>query len=80
MILGMDWLSRFGSMIDCEGQRVVVRTPSGGELVIYGEGTMMGSWFCSAARARQYIQHVCMNFLAFVVDMRVGDQTSISEV
>ena len=24
MIVGMDWLSRFGAMIDCEGQRVVV--------------------------------------------------------
>ena len=42
VIVGMDWLSRFGSMIDCEGQRVVVRTPSGGELVIYGEGTRIG--------------------------------------
>ena len=28
VIVGMDWLSRFGAMIDCEGQRVVVRTPS----------------------------------------------------
>ena len=53
MIEGMDWLSRFGAMIDCEGQQVVVRTPSGGELIIYGEGTRVGSGFSSAARARQ---------------------------
>ena len=39
VIVGMDWLSKFGTMIDCEGQRVVVRTPSGGELVIYSEDT-----------------------------------------
>ncbi|CAH1420926.1 unnamed protein product [Lactuca virosa] len=38
-----DWLSRFGAMIDCEGQRVVVRTPSEVELVIYGEGTRLGT-------------------------------------
>ena len=24
MIVAMDWLSRFGAMIDCEGKRVVV--------------------------------------------------------
>ena len=59
MILGMDWLSKFGAMIDCEGQRVVVQTLSGGEVVIYGEGTRFGSGFCLAVRARQYIQHGC---------------------
>ena len=51
VIVGMDWLSQFGSMINCEGHRVVVRTPSEGELVIYGEGTRMGLGFCSTARA-----------------------------
>ena len=45
VLVGMDWLSRFGAMIDCEGQGVVVRTPNGGELVIYGEGTRIGSAF-----------------------------------
>ena len=72
MIVGMDWLSCFGALIDYEGQRVVVRTPSGGEQFIYGEGTMMGSGFYFAARARQYIQHRIASYLAYVVDMRVG--------
>ena len=52
VIMVIDWLSRFGAIIDCEGQRVVVRIPSGGELVIFGEGTKIGSAFCSAARDR----------------------------
>ena len=55
VIVGMDWLSRFGAMIDCAGQRVVVRTPSGGELVIYGEGTKLGLGFGYATKDRQYI-------------------------
>ena len=46
VIVGMDWLSRFSAMIDNEGQRVVVRTLSGGELIIFGEGTRIGSAFC----------------------------------
>ena len=29
VIVRMDWLSRYGAMIHCEGQRVVVRTLSG---------------------------------------------------
>ena len=73
MIVGMDSLSRFGAMMDCKGQRVVVRTPSGRELVIYGEGTKLGSGFCLAVRARQYIQHGCAGYLAYAVDMWVRD-------
>ena len=52
MIVAMDWLSRFGAMIDCEGQLLVVRTASGGELTNYVKGTTDGSTLCSAARGR----------------------------
>lgn len=52
MIVGIDWLSRFGAMIDCERQLVVVRPASGGEPTIYGEGTMVGLAFCSTSRDR----------------------------
>ena len=54
--------------------------PKWGELIVYGEGTRVGSGFCSAARARQYIQHGCAGYLAYVVDTRVRDQISISDV
>ena len=57
---------------------MVFRTPSGGELIGYGEGTRVGSGFCSATRARQYIQHRCVGYLAYVVDTRVRDQISVS--
>ncbi|CAH1431740.1 unnamed protein product [Lactuca virosa] len=60
VIVGIDWLSRFGAMIDCEGQ--------------------VGSRFCSAARVRQCIQHGCAGYLAYVVDTRIKDQISVSEV
>lgn len=57
VIVGMDWLIQFGARIDCEGQRVVVQTRSGGKLTIYGEGTWVGLVFCSFARDRQYLHH-----------------------
>ena len=59
---------------------MVVRTPSGGELIVYGEDTRVGSGFYSAARARQYIHHGCAGYLAYVVDTRVRHHTSVSEV
>ena len=37
VIIGMDWLSPNGAVIDCAQQLVRVRTPSGGELVIQSE-------------------------------------------
>ena len=48
--------------------------------MVYGEGTSVGSRFCSAARARQCIQYGCAGYLAYVVDTRVRDQISVSEV
>ena len=69
-----------GVMIDCKGQRVVIRTQSGGELVIYGEGTKTRSNFCSAVRAQKYIQHGCMGYLAYVVDTQFGKQDLVSDV
>ena len=67
-------------MIDCEGQQVVFRTLSRGELVIYEECTILGSAFCSATIARQDIHHGCMGYLAYVVDARIRKQVSVSYV
>ena len=82
VIVGMDWLSRFGAMIDYEWQMVIVRDPSSGMLTIYGKGTRSGSALCSAARARQSLQHGCMGYLAYVVVTQVEEKgtTSIYDV
>ena len=68
IIVGMDWLSRFGTVIDCEGQIVMIQDPSGGVLTVYGEGTQCGSAFCSATRARQSLQQGYNGFVAYVMD------------
>lgn len=49
-------------------------------MVIYGECTRLGSPFCSVTRARQYIQHGCMGYLAYVVETRVRKQILVSYV
>lgn len=64
VVADMDWLSRFGALIDYENQLVTICDPSRGVRTIYGEGPMVGSAFCSAARARQYIQQGYTRYLA----------------
>ena len=54
-IIGMDWLSPNGAVIDYAHQLVRSRTPSGGELVVQGERPQQGPSVYSVARARRYL-------------------------
>ena len=67
-------------MIECEGYWVVVRTPTRGELVIFWRGYQDWVSLFSAARTRYYIQHVCMGYLAYVVDTRDRKQVLVLNV
>ena len=80
VIVGMDWLSPNGAVIDCELQLVRVRTPSGGELVIQGERPQRGPAFCSAARARRYFQQGCAGYIAYVLDAREKGKVAVDDV
>lgn len=55
IIMDMDSFSRNGVMIYYEHQLVRVRTRSGGELVIRGEGAQHEPTIFSVARARRYL-------------------------
>ena len=66
--VGMDWLDQFRAVIDCPLKQVRVQTPSGGRLVIQGERAAASTVFCSAARARRYIQRGATGYVAFVMD------------
>ena len=70
IIVGMDRLNQFDALIDCRKKIVRFRIPSGGELTIWGEGSKGISTFCSAARARKYLQHGCEGFLSYVINAR----------
>ena len=79
--IGMDWLDRFGALIDCRRKCVSVRTPSGGDrLTIQGEGGRSGFTVCSAARARRYIQQGCQSYVAYVTDTRVSARSTFDQI
>ena len=56
VIMGMDWLSPDGMMIDFGLHLVRVRTPSRGDLVIHSEGAQRGPTLCSATWVGRYLQ------------------------
>ena len=70
VIVGMDWLSRHRAHFDCENQRIVVQTPSGGELTIFGNGKKGMPKVCSLAKARRYVHRGGISYLAYVTDSR----------
>ncbi|GKA33766.1 putative reverse transcriptase domain-containing protein [Tanacetum coccineum] len=37
VVIGMDWLSKYDAIISCQNNLIRIRTPSGGETLIYGE-------------------------------------------
>jgi len=70
VIVGVDWLSRHRAHFDCENQRIVVQTPSGGELIIRADGQKRLPKVCSLAKARRYVHRGDVNYLAYVTDSR----------
>ena len=78
--IGMDWLERFHAVIDCPQKQVRVRTPSGGELVIQGDRSAASAVFCSAARARRYLQPGALGYIAYVMDTSRTGSRVLSEM
>ena len=81
VIVGMDWMDSYDAEIICRHKQIRVRTPSGGELLIQGDLPKRTVALCSAARARQYLQHSGTEYLAYVVDTHVNEEKkSVNEV
>ena len=69
MILGMDWLSKYGATIDCK-RKMVTFEPEG-EVPFVFVGTVSGPRvpMISALKARHLMQEGCIGFLANIVDI-----------
>lgn len=80
VMVGVDLLDQLESLIYCLWKVVMVQTPSGGELIIQGEGSKSGSTFCFTVRANKYLKHDCEVFLAYVIDNRDDKKETITKV
>ncbi|XP_071688026.1 uncharacterized protein [Rutidosis leptorrhynchoides] len=66
--VGSRWL--MGENLDCHEKFVRVRTPSGGELIVYGEARKHPVHICTYAQARRLVSSRGIAYLAHVVDTR----------
>ena len=67
VIVGVDWMFRNRATVVVAEQLVRIQDPSGGELVVYGEGRGKRLAFCSVAKARKYLQRGCAGYLVYAM-------------
>ncbi len=72
VILGMDWLSRHHTMINCRSKTVTFGLLKYTDLVTQGERQLLPSNLISAALAKKMISKGCEAYLAHVVDTHMG--------
>ncbi|GFZ05260.1 hypothetical protein Acr_17g0008320 [Actinidia rufa] len=68
VILGMDWLSSYRALIDCELKRVVFHSFAYSGLIFEGVGVVPPPYLISSMKARRLIQKGSQAFLCSIVD------------
>ena len=68
VILGMDWLSSYHALIDCELKRVVFHSFAHSGLVFEGVSVVPPPYLISSMKARRLIRKGSQAFLCSVVD------------
>ena len=71
-ILGMDWLSKHRSIIDCEKIIAVLRCSDQFEVIVHGVRFCPMSNVILAMQARRFLRKECETFLALVLDSKRG--------
>ena len=72
LILGMDWLSKHRSIVDCGQKTVVLRCSNQSEVIVHGIRSDAMSNVISAMQARRLMRKGCETFLALILDSKRG--------
>ena len=67
LILGMDWLSKHGVMVDCKNKKITLMSGSDEEMIVWGERLVGMTNVISAALAARMIRRGCEAFIAHIV-------------
>ncbi|XP_016667470.2 uncharacterized protein [Gossypium hirsutum] len=79
IILGMDWLSEYGVILDCYKKKFSIQTDSGDRIEVDGIRTSGLARIISAMKANKLLQQGCPAYLAYVINPdSVGSTTPIS--
>ncbi|KAL5556076.1 hypothetical protein UlMin_038312 [Ulmus minor] len=80
VILGMDFLSKYGAMIDCKAKTVGFNPPGEEKFTFCGDKRRSQKMFISAMRARKWIADGCTGFLASVLDTTKKGKDELKDV
>ena len=85
VILGMCWLARHGTIIDCRRKQVTFETLDSQRLSFMGQVSGLQTPLISSLKAQRMIEKGCHTFLASITDvvketpLKVGDVRIIKE-
>ncbi|XP_070020749.1 uncharacterized protein [Nicotiana sylvestris] len=75
IILGMDWLSTYHSVIDCHAKTITLAMPGLSRLEWKGSTVDTSSWVISILKARKMVEKWCLAYLAYVRDTTAESPT-----
>ena len=68
VILGIDFLSKYGAMIDCKAKTIGFKPPGEEMFTFFGDRRSSQKMFISAMQARKRIANRCTGYLASVIN------------
>ena len=80
VILGMDFLIKYGASIECHKQRVVLQPEAGVQFGYIGEPKRKARKFLSAMKAQKLMDSGCTGYLAHVVTTSQDEDQQLAEV
>ncbi|KAL5556154.1 hypothetical protein UlMin_038390 [Ulmus minor] len=80
VILGMDFLSKYGAMIDCKAKAVGFNPPGEEKFTFFGDKRGSQKMFISAMQSRKWIADGCTGFLASVLDTTKKGKDELKDV
>ncbi|KAL5572587.1 hypothetical protein UlMin_022184 [Ulmus minor] len=80
VILGMDFLSKYGATIDCKAKVVSFQPPGEEQFTFSGDKNSKQKMFVSAMKARKWLDSGCTGYLAAVVDTTKKAKVELNDV
>ena len=68
LILGMDWLTKYGACIDCKNKKVILNSPDNQEVIL--KGRRQTKKFLTMIQAKRLLRQGCEAYLAHVIDVQ----------
>ncbi|KAD3067002.1 hypothetical protein E3N88_34882 [Mikania micrantha] len=75
VVLGMNWLSKIETQIECKKRMVCLQAQDGSQILVYGDRMKSTVKIISMMRAEKLIDHGCVAYLAHVVDTEIKPNT-----